>query len=91
MKELTKEEIIELAKEISIGIKEDELEWITRRFAGACKSVDCLEYIDTLDDISAPNNTSFHELREDVFKKYDDKEILSCSENKERDLIVVKL
>ena len=51
MKELTKEEIIELAKEISIGVKDSELEWITRRFASACKNTNCLEYIDTLEEL----------------------------------------
>ena len=91
MKELTKEEIIELAKEISIGVKDSELEWITRRFASACKNTNCLEYIDTLEDVFVSTNDSLHELREDTPNKYDDKQVLSNSENKEGNLIVIKL
>ena len=36
MKELIKDEIIELAKEINIGIKDEEIDWLAKRLNNAC-------------------------------------------------------
>ena len=91
MKELTKDEIIELAKEINIGIKEEELDWITRRLNSACNNTNFLEYIDNFDNKLDHSLDTFHKLREDTPNKYDDEQILSCSENKEGNFIVIKL
>ena len=91
MNELTKDEIIELAKEINIGIKDEELDWIVRKLNDACAKTNFLEYIDTFDDRINHSVNTLNKLREDIPNKYDDEQILSCSENKEGNLIVIKL
>ena len=91
MKELTKDEIIELAKEINIGIKDEEIDWLAKRLNNACANTNFLEYIDTFDDKFDQHLNTLHKLREDTSNKYDDEQILSCSENKEGNLIVIKL
>ena len=89
-KKLTNEEIIKYAKMIDISIKDDELNWIARKINNAYHSTNELDYIDTLEDIEPSIEESIHKLREDEPIKYNEDEILSCSENKEGDYIVIK-
>ena len=89
LKKLTKEEIIQYAKTICLCINDNEIDWILRRINDAIVATNQLDYIDTLDDVELNEENSFAKLRNDVYVKYDEKSILSCSENKENDYLVI--
>jgi len=89
-KKISNQEIIKYADAIGISIKDDELEFITTKIKKACESANELEYIDTFKDVEFPSHNYIDRLHNDEFVKYDKDKILSCSENKENDFIVIK-
>ena len=89
LEKLTKEGIIQYAKPICLCINDNEIDWILRKINDAIVATNQLDYIDTLDDVEFNEENSFTKLRDDVYVKYDEKSILSCSENKENDYLVI--
>lgn len=89
LEKLTKEGIIQYAKSICLCINDNEIDWILRKINDAIVATNQLDYIDTLDDVEFNEENSFTKLRDDVYVKYDEKSILSCSENKENDYLVI--
>ncbi len=89
-KELSNQEIIKYADAIGISIKDDELDFITAKVKKAYESANKLEYIDTFKDVESSSFNYIDRLHNDEFVKYDKDKILSCSENKENDYIVIK-
>ena len=89
LEKLTKESVIEYAKSICLCINDNEIDWILRKINDAIVATNQLDYIDTLDDVEFNEENPFTKLRDDVYVKYDEKSILSCSENKENDYLVI--
>lgn len=89
LKKLTKEEVIQYAKSINFCINDDEMDWILYKINAAIAGTNRLNYIDTLEDVEVEEENSFDKLRNDTYVKYDQKSILSCSENMENDYLVI--
>lgn len=89
LKKLTKEQVNQYAKSINFCINDDEMDWVLHKINSAISSTNLLDYIDTLEDVELEEENAFNKLRNDVYVEYDKKSILSCSENKENDYLVI--
>ena len=89
LKKLTKEEVFKYAKSINFSVNDDEMDWVLYKLNTAIAGTNQLDYIDTLEDVELEDENPFSKLRNDTYVKYDPKSILSCSENKENDYLVI--